>query len=264
MPKEPNKKAIGLFLIAGFILFTLIIGHVIIGRLFSNDKSIAVMYFDESVKGLNVGSSVVFNGVEIGKVTKIELIGDPQNMTFSVPVYARLTPMRETGGIADQIWRRKSMLDLMIEKGLRARLLTQSYLTGQLMIELSMLPNTPVNLKNADRDNRRNIPEIPTILSPSGELSKGLQDLPIRRSMEKMERILDSLQKQLPIILPALASAAQNLAAVTSKIAPQSDDIVNNLNKALYDISDAARSLRNFADYIERHPEALLKGKKGN
>ena len=82
--------------------------------------------------------------------------------------------------------------------------------------------------------------------------------------MEKMERILDSLQKQLPVILPALASAAQNLAAVTSKIAPQSDDIVNNLNKALYDISDAARSLRNFADYIERHPEALLKGKKGN
>lgn len=264
MPKEPNKKAVGIFLIVGFILFTIIVGHAVIGRLFNRDQSVAIMYFDESVKGLNVGSPVVFNGVEIGKVTKIELIGDPQNMTFSVPVYVRLTPMQETGGIANQIWRGKTMLDLMIEKGLRARLLTQSYLTGQLMIELSMLPNTPINLKNAERDSRRNIPEIPTVLSPSGELSKGLQDLPIRRSMEKMEKILDSLQKQLPVILPALASASKNLADITEKIAPQSDDIVNNLNKALYDISDAARSLRNFADYVERHPESLLKGKKGD
>ena len=38
---------------------------------------------------------------------------------------------------------------------------------------------------------------------------------------------------------------------------------INNFNKAMQNISNAAKSLGNFADYIERHPEALLRGKGG-
>ena len=93
MSQEPNKKKIGLFLLLGIIVFFLIIGQSVLSRFKVDNKQIAVMYFNESVKGLNVGSPVVFNGVEIGKVIKIELIANPQSVTFLVPVYVQLTSL---------------------------------------------------------------------------------------------------------------------------------------------------------------------------
>ena len=38
-------------------------------------------------------------------------------------------------------------------------------------------------------------------------------------------------------------------------------EIGNELQAALKEISAAARSLRVMAEYLERHPEALIKGK---
>lgn len=266
MQKEPNKKLIGLFVILGFILFIGIIGHSIISRILTDKKHLVVMYFDESVKGLNVGSPVVFNGVAIGKITQIELLADPATMTFKVPVYAQLTPMKSIKqpiSAVDRLWQKKSTLNVMIEKGLRARLLTQSYLTGQLMVELTMIPNSPENLYHNPYDITHNIPEIPTVLSPAGELSKGFQDLPLKRSMEKFEKVLDNIAQYLPIMMPALAETSENLSQITKAAAPATDPTLNNLNQTLYDISDAARSIRNLTDYLERHPESLLRGKGG-
>ncbi len=267
MPKEPNRKLIGLFVIIGLILFLGIVGQSIISRILTDKKHVVVMYFNESIKGLNVGSPVVFNGVEIGKVIRIELLGDPTTMTFKVPVYAQLTPMKSMNQRpfdADRLWQKKSTLNLLIEKGLRARLLTQSYLTGQLMIELSMMPNTPEDMYRNPYDIAHEIPEIPTVLSPVGELSKGLQDIPLKRSIEKLEKVLDNIAQYLPIMMPALTKTTQNLEQITVAIVPAMDPTLNTLNQTLYDISDAANSLRNLTDYLERHPESLLRGKGDN
>ncbi len=264
MHTEPNKKAIGLFLLTGITVLFLIVGQAVIGRLLNRDKYMAVMYFEESVKGLNVGSPVVFNGVEIGKVVKIELVGDPTTLTFQVPVYVQLTPMakmKDTGGWLKFVERPRS-LGLLIEKGLRARLLTQNYLTGQLMIELGMFPNTPVHFVSALRDSRRDIPEIPTILSPGGELSQSLQDLPLKKTFDHIENILTAWDKNMPIILPALARTSQNVEAITTRAAPATVNTINNMNDAMNAVSDAMRSLRNLTDYLEQYPESLLKGKR--
>ena len=102
MSQKPNKKAIGLFLLIGMITFVLIIAQSVINKFWTDDKYITVMYFDESVKGLNVGSSVMFNGVEIGKVVKIEIISNPQDLTFKIPVYAQLHPISNQK--KDSVW----------------------------------------------------------------------------------------------------------------------------------------------------------------
>lgn len=261
MPKQPNKKLIGLFIILGFLLFLSLIGKVLSDKFFENDDNLVVMYFDESVKGLNVGSPVVFKGVEIGKVTKIELIADPYNLDFSIPVFARLTANQDLRNKNISLYRKRTSLNAFIKKGLRARLVTQSYLTGQLMVELEMLPDTPIHLE--DKGTGRNAFEIPTVLSPIGELSKGFQDLPFRQTLEKFNTILDELEQDLPQILPKLAELSENLNNIVKKNGPTVDDTMTNLNKTIYEIGDAAKALRNFADYIERHPEALLKGKGG-
>lgn len=258
MPKEPNTKKIGLFMVVGITIFLVIIGMYIKKRFFY-DQNIVVMYFDESIKGLNVGSSVVFKGVEIGKVTKIELIANSSDMSFSIPVYATMIASQKL--ISKENYQSKqAILDALIKKGLRARLTSQSYLTGQLLIELEMLPGTPINLKSTNG----HIFEIPTVLSPMGEISKGIQNLPIRESVEKFNQFFDVLNAQMPVILPEVSTAFRNVNKVVTDNSAASADSIRNFNKAMIDLGKAAKSFRNFSDYLERHPEAILKGKRGN
>ena len=95
MRKEPNKKKIGLFVIIGFIsLFGIIVG-MSWDKFFPDNDNLVVMYFEESVKGLNVGSPVLFKGVEIGKVSRIDLLGNEESASFSIPVYVRLRMSQE-------------------------------------------------------------------------------------------------------------------------------------------------------------------------
>ena len=257
MHKEPHKKLIGFFILVGFALLIGLISKSVFDKVFTNEENVVVMYFDESVKGLNVGSSVVFKGVEIGKVSKIQLIADPKNLDFSIPVYARFSPNQDLAQSDKSPWEKRRAISAFIQKGLRARLITQSYLTGQLMIELEMLPDTPIVLKEKNTA----ILEIPTVLSPIGELSKGFQNLPIRRTLETFNSILSQMDDELPRILPQFAQIGERLNKLIEQNAPLTADTLNTVNETLYDISDAAKALRNFADYIERHPEAILKGK---
>ncbi len=261
MRRTPNKKRIGLFVIIGLLMFMSVIGKFLSDKIFTNEEDLVVMYFSESVKGLNVGSPVVFKGVQIGKVSKIELIAGLSDLEFSIPVYAKLDATQDLKVTSREYYYKQTVLDAFIKRGLRARLITQSYLTGQLMIELEMLPDTPVRLKNNPRD--KDVLEIPTVLSPLGELSRGIQNLPIRETVVRLNAILDELESQLPRILPQWVEISETLNQIVTQNGPQTAETLNNLNRTLYDVSDAAKSLRNFADYIERHPEALLKGKGG-
>ena len=137
MRKQPNTKMIGIFMLSGLAIFIGIILGYITNNYITNKKDMLVMYFEESIRGLNAGSSVVFNGVEIGKVEKIELIANSNNMSFRIPVYVTLSRGDYDTALLDKSFRsRKELLSKLIEKGLRARLGIQNYITGQLIIEL--------------------------------------------------------------------------------------------------------------------------------
>lgn len=259
MRKEPNKKLIGLFVIIGVVIFALLIAGYVRKELFPPKENMVVMYFDESVKGLSVGSPVVFKGVEIGKVAKIDLITNPENMEFKIPVYVKLGENKVNPYGKRTFYEDKMLLDELIKKGLRARLITQNYLTGQLMIELEMLPDTPIKLRSP----RQHVLEIPTVLSPIGELSKNMQKLPIRETLDRLNSILGTIDKQLPDIMPEIASIAKNLNKIVMVGSKDSSGTLSNLNKTLFDISEAAKAIRIFMEYLQRHPEAFIKGKRG-
>lgn len=252
MRKEPNTKMIGLFVIIGLSVFLLVTLNFFKSK-FSNKENQIVMFFEESITGLNVGSPVVFKGVEVGQVSKIGLLTDPKTLDFNIPVYAK---MNQQSIASMQGYENKNLLlEELIKKGLRARLATQSFVTGQLMIEFEMLPDTKVSLKNTNSQ----FVEIPTVLSQLGELSKGFQQLPIRHSVEAFNLFFDNLNKEMPRIHKVISE----LDKVISNNSQASSDTVRNLNQAIVDIGQAAKSFRNLADYLERHPEALLKGKGG-
>lgn len=253
MPKEPNKKAVGVFMLLGLAILTFIIGYFLQSKFLGKNKNLVVMYFEESINGLNVGSPVVFKGVEVGKVARIDLLTNMENLDFSIPVYVRM----ENQGIKalGKYDTKQELLDALIAKGLRARLTTQSFVTGQLMIELEVLPDTKVVL----HPHHNKYVEIPTVLSPIGELSQGLQDLPIKESVEKFNKFFDGLNNE----LPKISKIVKNVDGLVSRNSGLGRDVLQNFDKAMINISEAAKSLRNLTDYLERHPESLLRGKGG-
>lgn len=252
MRKKPKSKLIGLFLICGIILFVATIGMFVADKVRGDTRSMVVMYFSESIKGLDVGSPVVFKGVNIGKVYKIDLITDMEDTEFSIPVYVAFNSQNFNPTLPNET--RRQILNELVEKGLRARLNNLNYLTGQLMIELEMMPaGTPA----VYRSRGERVPEIPTVLSPLAELSQGFQEIPLKQTVTKMNKFLDSLNNE---IVPQLVGVLQQF----SKIPQQTQNVpetLRNFNRAMLNISGAAKSLNNFADYIERHPESLLRGK---
>jgi len=266
MKKEPNKKAVGLFLVVGFALFLGIIGQTIFHKIHTDTKDLAVMYFSESLQGLTEGSPVIFQGVEVGKVTRVVLVTNKNDLNFHVAVYARFkeTEVISEGSLWEKLWKKDKgldFLDLMIQEGLRARLASQSYLTGQLMIDLVMLPDTEATMFESPK--KEDIPQIPTVLSQKEELVRGLNRIKIQETLEKINTVAETLGKELPVLLPALTNSAKNLDQTLERVSENTDETLSNLNETLHDVSNAAKSTQNLTDYLEQHPESLIRGKKG-
>ena len=116
MVRKPNKTMIGLFLLLGSAVFVFILGVYVKRVFFPDNSNVVVMYFQESIKGLNVGSSVVFQGVEIGKVSRIDLVADMENLTFSIPVYVNLDVSKTFVAGQDGYRNRKEVLVFCPEK----------------------------------------------------------------------------------------------------------------------------------------------------
>lgn len=260
MKKQPNKKTVAMFVILGILVFAGIIFKQI-GDKFFTSRNLAVMYFNESIKGLSIGSPVLYEGVQVGKVVDIQILTNPKTLEFSIPVYVQFDEAGDISGLTfERETTRHDILLILIEKGLRARLGTQNYLTGQLMIELLMLPDTPFEMH--PNNLIKGTFEIPTVLSPFAGLKKDINELPLRDIVTRFNNILKEFETQLPVILPNMAGMSQKLNAYVSKSIPQTAQTFNQLDSTLKDVGAAAKSLKNLTDYLERHPDALLKGKR--
>ena len=272
MTDKPNTKLTGMFVLTA--LFVLVGTFLMINKdnLVSHTLKY-VMYFDGSVKGLSVGAPVVLNGVPVGRVSNISLLTDVKNLSFKIPVTIEINAnsfQDKQMNAGDSPWRieyytRKSQIELfheLIQKGLRGRLITQSILTGQMMIELSFYPDTPIILRGG-KDGEMEIPTLPSSLM---EFSKTLQNLPIHKIavnfldvLEELRSLLKTFNETLPVTAKNVSDITQNVNSLTS---PDSQT-VSDLNRLLNESAAAARALHDWADYLERHPEALLKGKGG-
>ena len=301
--QKANPKLIGVFILAAFFIFIATFLLINRDRFFSRSIKY-VLYFQGSIKGLNVGSPVVFNGVPIGRVIRISLVTDVQTLQIRIPVYIETN---KNSFIVLNAGNRSSEKDIriftekMIAKGLRAKLENQSLLTGQMMIGLSYYPDTPVILQG----NNPKIIEIPTLPSTSEELLQTLQKLPLQKTLTNLNVLLSEADGLLKMInndspdvikdVSLMMDALRDVAQKTRKALGSFDNVAHeventlevfnnsmksfdnsvksfhedsptmlDLNKMLRDFSTAARSLQNLTDYLERHPESLLRGKGEN
>lgn len=194
MNSQTYKTTVGAFVLGGLAL--LVLGIMLLGggRLFSNDLEY-VLYFDGSVSGLSTGAPVVFRGVPMGSVTRINLVANARDSNVTIPVYVRIDEhsfVRASGVASPSESFQQEIIRRMVQRGLRARLQLQSLITGQYRVELDFYPSTPANFRSATPDT-----EIPTIPSPIDTLQSTLSQMPLEQMVNSISAVLQNLAQGL-------------------------------------------------------------------
>jgi paraquat-inducible protein B len=212
-----------------------------------------MLVFHESVRGLSIGAPVDLRGAIIGQVEDIRAEGDPENLEFLTKVTISVDPQRfgvKIRGVAAKTGElsvaHRHLMDRLVSHGLRAQLRTGSLLTGSLYIGTDIFPDAPP----AKVDWTQNPPRIPTIPSKLEGVDESIARIVKKLDQVPYQEIGDDLRRTLAAVDQTLADLDRTLAGVDQE-----------LPGALRGVNDAARSLRSLADYLDRHPEALIKGK---
>jgi paraquat-inducible protein B len=229
------------------------------------------LIFNESVRGLAPGAPVEFRGIPIGEVADVRAQIDLKTFEFSVPVTIHLDPQRlgvkvlgTLSGAALETMRRR-FIDTLVSRGVRAQLRTGSLLTGAVYVAFDLFPGSPA----ATVDWSQQPPRLPTIPGQlqSTEASveniiKKVEKMPLQQIGDNLQKALADLDLTLVSARGTLASAQGTLDNASNLTAPNSAQ-VEQLDTTLQEVNRAARSVRVLTDYLERHPEALIRGKKG-
>lgn len=137
--------------VGGFVIGSLalvVVGIVFFGgsRFFYPTER-AVVFFEGSVAGLDVGAPVTFRGARIGSVKAIAIEIRPHAQVL-IPAYLEFLPgrlsFREMGP------QKRDLVEQAVAAGLRAQLQLQSLITGQLRVDLDFHPDTPGHVASVD------------------------------------------------------------------------------------------------------------------
>jgi phospholipid/cholesterol/gamma-HCH transport system substrate-binding protein len=318
--RQPSKTLIGAFVVGAVALAAA--GVIVFGSgRFFEKRFTRVMYFSGSITGLSIGAPVKFRGVQIGEVTKIAAVFDPKTVTITIPVYIEVDPKslivlgKEDGAT---VLSRDDFYEPLLEKGLKAQLDLESFVTGKLYVNMDFHPESPPKLLGLDP----RYPEVPTIPSVQEEILKTLQELPqkiiavadgverlvnspaAQDSLRDVDALIRSVTREVgPLMasmrttsdaarsafrqgektlamkegpsaemaasfIDAMKKASASLDQMHStlgtyqKLAEPSGNLGRDLTRTLGEVDAAAHSLRTLTDYLELHPEAVLKGKQ--
>lgn len=191
MSKKANPKAIGLFVIGSLVLLVAAVLMFSSNRLFT-DKPRYVLFFQGSVQGLQKGSPVVFRGVRVGSVVDVLMQFDPVGMTVNIPVIVEMESDRVS--IVDEVRESATTEDViqaLIAQGLKGQLQSQSFVTGQLLVDFDFHPDKEIRLTGIDMGYK----ELPTIPSAFEQFTETLQSLPVQEIVEKVRSTLDGVDR---------------------------------------------------------------------
>ncbi len=248
-----------------------------------------VMHFNGSVRGLAEGAPVQLRGIPVGRVIDISLELDKKTAEIKVPVIVEIEPERIVSINDNFKVSHEDIMAQLIDKGLRAQLQTGSLVTGQLLIDLDFHPESK---RQINRDRHGAYPEFPTTANSFDEITHSAQiimdklaKLPLDKMTDEINQTLKTLQdtsKTATALLTAtqgtmttandaLLSVKDTLAA-SSKTLKSAQNVLGNLepgstgyyefHKLLQELTKTAGAMKQLADYLEQHPESLIRGKE--
>ncbi len=254
------------------------------------------MVFDQSVRGLSPGAPIDLLGVEIGSVRSVSLDYDPGQQQIPVEVLADIYPprigsVRERYANADAGAAREdaAFLERMVAAGLRAQLRPGNLLTGQLYVALSFVPKAaPASL--VEVDGALTLPTVPSAfadLQPQlADIIQRISEIPFddigrdvqatlkstREATQALEKTLASANATIEALSPQVQGSVADLRALLDTAQRALDNLdrhvtqpdaplQRNANEALRELGRAAQALRVLSEYLQQHPESMLRGK---
>ncbi|PIE45449.1 MAG: hypothetical protein CSA45_02505 [Gammaproteobacteria bacterium] len=264
----------------------------------SGRKQHYVTYFDASVKGLEIGSSVTMQGINIGKVKDIQLLFDAKKNQTRTPVLfeiyeSRLRLVNENNITPLSI---QQVSEKLIRNGLKAQLETANLLTGAKQIALVMtkqsgakdqpllvdkitgypiLPSTAqsfdaitASVSNlANKVNQMPLDEIANNLNRLlKNADKTISSLTIDETLKRVDSLLENTTglsnhatKSLKTLDRSLVKLTKRVEKTLSGFSPDAP-LYYNLNKTLKKLNDTLHSLKSIVDTLDRKPNALIFG----
>jgi paraquat-inducible protein B len=186
---SPVRPAlVGAFVLSGLALAVLAVLLVAGSQIFTRHVH-KVTYFEGSVAGLDVGAPVTFRGVKVGSVTRIRIHIDMKDRSARIPVDLEIDPSlvslsHEDGASDASIFRR------LRQAGLQSQLHMQSFVTGQLSVELDFAPKVAPTSEGRPLSDD----EIPSSPSKLQTLETEIEELPLKRIAEDADRTLNAIQ----------------------------------------------------------------------
>lgn len=250
-----------------------------------------VMYrveFAENARGLASGTPVELQGTGVGEVTEAHLLYDPKRAALRTVATLAIDPGTvEVVGLPDgeSAAHRQALaegLAHLIETGLRARLVSSSLLTGQKMIALDVVPGAPP-ARIREEAGVAEIPAAPAAdidailasvqstvqhidrATAGPELARALRSLDA--TMSRLDRLTSDLQPQVESLISSLqatSTSLQQAALAAGGMLGTNGRQSTDLPALMRQLGDAARSIRELADYLNQHPDALLRGRRGD
>jgi len=229
------------------------------------------LIFNESVRGLTPGAPVELRGIKIGEVADIRAQFDLKTFQYLVPVTIHLDAQRlgvklvDLRPGADIGSLRRQLIDSLVAHGVRAQLRTGNLLTGAAFVAFDYFPGVPP----AKVDWSQKPVQLPTIPGQLEATEARVSDILKKLDHMPLQQIGDQLRKTIADLDTTVVSANRTLVSARGTIDNANNFVEPNsvqsqqLDSTLQEVSRAARSLRTLADYLERHPEALLRGKSG-
>jgi paraquat-inducible protein B len=283
------------------------------------------VYFPGSVKGLNRGAQVTFRGIKVGEVVDVQAfltgLEDPLIQIETV-IEISAAAVETPPGVQRAFAVDASAEDFskwLIARGVRARMMSGSIVTGQRYVDLDFLPRDQARFLGL-RPRYPQLPTTPTMMEKMGDraddfLAK-MAELPVpeilddvHKSVVALRGLLESkdlkqvlastnhtaevLGRRLDDLQATLATANKTLGTVEQQASLAGQDTRKTLEglretlartqksleamegtlrgtdearmsaaQAMQELSRTMQALRNLVDYIQTHPEAIVRGKE--
>jgi paraquat-inducible protein B len=257
-----------------------------------------VVRFSGPVGDLPDGAPVRLRGFLVGRVAGRSLLWDARTGLLDAPVRLELEPERLHLGGPDPRAAVDFMMRRLVAQGLRARLGQQPPFIGGRVVDLDFVPGAGGRITSFEGE--AEIPSAPSgdlqaVQAKAEDVMAKLDSVPIREIGQDLRVIadrtrslvaspelkdsLDHINSATAELDRALREAGPQIGPLTAKLRDAADRMDalaasaqrlvggnaesqgQDLPSALHALTQAARSVRALADYLERHPEAVIKGK---
>lgn len=260
MSKQANLSVIGAFVVGavGLVVLGLLLFGA--GKLFK-DTAKYVIFFEGSVKGLNPGAPVDFRGVKIGTVKDIKVSLGKKDLSLKIPVIVeieldRISEARKDKSLDKALQQQatKTLMEYLIQKGLRAQLSMQSFVTGQLYVLLDFFPEKPLKLVGDEHG----YPEIPAVPSNLDEILETIQRLPLEDIITKVHTAMTAIAEF--VTSPELKDTVSSLNQAIKTVQSMVHNLDSRIGPLASDLGTTVREIQKLAQNLESQIKPLTSG----